>query len=130
MRRFTAFLLALAAALPGAGPAKAQVARTWVGPVGDDANACNRPDIPCKSFQGALAKTSPGGEISVVSPGGYGPVIINKSVTINGLWGGEAGVLVGQGINGVSITIAPTDVVVLRGLYIKGMATAATGVRV
>ena len=60
--------------------ASAQATRTWVSGVGDDANSCSR-KAPCLTFAGALAKTSDGGVISVLDPGGYGAVTINKSVT-------------------------------------------------
>jgi hypothetical protein len=46
----------IAAVLPG-NPASAQASRTWVSGVGDDANPCSR-TAPCKTFAGAISKTS------------------------------------------------------------------------
>ena len=43
--------------------ARAQATRTWVSGVGDDANPCSR-TAPCKTFAGAISKTSAGGETS------------------------------------------------------------------
>jgi hypothetical protein len=63
--------------------AQAQATRTWVSGVGDDANPCSR-TAPCKTFAGAISKTAPCGEISVLDPGGFGAVTITKSITING----------------------------------------------
>jgi len=42
------------------GAAYAQATRTWVSGVGDDANPCSR-TAPCKTFAGAISKTSAGG---------------------------------------------------------------------
>src|SRR5438270_3764224 len=65
-----------------AAPAAATT-RTWVSGTGNDADPCSF-TAPCKTFGGAIAKTDAGGEISVMGPGGYGTVTINKSLTING----------------------------------------------
>src|SRR6187455_2787715 len=62
--------------------AYAQAGRTWVSGVGDDVNPCSR-TAPCKTFAGAISKTSSGGEIDVLDPGAFGAVTITKSVTID-----------------------------------------------
>ena len=69
----------------------AQATRTWVSGVGDDANPCSR-TAPCKTFAGAISKTAPCGEISVLDPGGFGAVTITKAITLNGT-GTLAGIL-------------------------------------
>jgi hypothetical protein len=93
--------------------------------VGDDANPCSR-TAPCKTFAGAISKTAAGGEIDVLDPGGFGGVTITKSISIEA--NGElAGVLV-AGTNGITVNAGPTDVVVLRGLTIEGIATGLSGV--
>src|SRR5437016_11072842 len=69
-----AFVL-IALALPAS--AFAQVSRTWVSGVGDDANPCSR-TAPCKTFAGAISKTASGGEINCLDPGGFGAVTITK----------------------------------------------------
>jgi hypothetical protein len=51
--------------------------------VGDDANPCSR-TAPCKTWVGAISKTFIGGEINALDPGGYGPVTITKSITLDG----------------------------------------------
>jgi len=106
--------------------ASAQATRTWVSGVGDDANPCSR-TAPCKTFAGAISKTAAGGEISVIDPGGFGGVTITKSITINNV-GPEAGVLV-SGTNGIVISAAASDRVVLRGLTIEGVGTGLNGVK-
>lgn len=106
--------------------AQAQATRTWVSGVGDDANPCSR-TAPCKTFAGAISKTAAAGEISVLDPGGFGTITINKSLTING-YGQIAGILA-AGTNGVNITAGANDTVVLRNLSINGANTGTNGVR-
>src|SRR5689334_18919538 len=123
----TSFILALATA------AQAQATRTWVSGVGDDLNPCSR-TAPCKTFAGAISKTSKDGEISVLDPGGYGAVTITKSIYINGTHGAGYGSILNASVNGVVINI--TDVndvrkaVRLRALDINGVSTGINGVSI
>jgi len=107
--------------------AHAQATRTWVSGVGDDANPCSR-TAPCKTFAGAISKTAAGGEINVLDPGGFGAVTITKSISIIADHV-EGGVLV-SGTNGIVISAAGTDRVVLEGLDIEGLGTGINGVNV
>src|SRR5580693_2238323 len=95
--RFLALLGLLLAVLLFAAPASAQATRTWVSGVGDDANPCSR-TAPCKTFAGAISKTSAGGEINCLDPGGFGALTITQAITIS-CEAGTAGVLV-SGTNG------------------------------
>jgi hypothetical protein len=104
----------------------AQVTRTWVSGVGDDANPCSR-TAPCKTFAGAISKTAPSGEINVLDPGGFGAVTITKSISILSQF--EAGVLVSSG-NGVIVNAGATDVIVLEGLDFEGVGAGLNGVRI
>jgi len=116
------FLLLLASSF-----AFAQATRTWVSGVGDDANPCSR-TAPCKTFAGAISKTSAGGTIDVLDPGGFGAVTITKAITLENV-GEVAGVLV-SGTNGIVISAGVNDVVVLRGLSIDGInGQGLSGVR-
>jgi hypothetical protein len=117
--RFSLSSLALLGLLFSASFAQAQATRTWVSGVGDDANPCSR-TAPCKTFAGAISKTAAGGEIDVLDPGGFGAVTITKSISIEAE-GVIAGVLV-AGTNGIVVSAGPTDVVVIRGLTIEGLA--------
>ncbi len=129
MNRFTRTVLqgtsifALALFMPAL--AHAQASRTWVSGVGDDANPCSR-TAPCKTFAGAISKTAPGGEISVLDPGGYGAVTITKAITISGD-GTLASVLV-SGTNGIVINAGVNDVVILRNLSLNGIGSGINGV--
>jgi hypothetical protein len=107
--------------------AQAQATRTWVSGVGDDANPCSR-TAPCKTFAGAISKTAPGGEISVLDPGGFGAVTITKSITINGT-GQIAGIL-NAGTTGVIINAGASDSIVLRDISIVGAGTGVNGIRI
>src|ERR1700689_220112 len=128
----SAFLSALLGALFLAGlaiaPAHAQATRTWVSGVGDDANPCSR-TAPCKTFAGAIAKTTAAGEINVLDPGGFGAVTITKAMSIYNDGVGEAGGLV-SGTNGIIIQAAATDIVNLRGLVIDGVNASLVGIQI
>jgi len=125
----------LAKLLPGllvatafyAVPAHAQATRTWVSGVGDDVNPCSR-TAPCKTFAGAISKTAAGGEIDCLDPGGFGTVVITKSMTIDcsGTFGSSLasntnGFTINDGSSGFPGTIR----VVLRGLSINGAGGGA-----
>lgn len=111
--------------------AAAQATRTWVAGMGDDINACSRSQ-PCKTFAGAISKTSTGGEINTIDAGGYGTVVISKSITIDGT-GGMAGVL-STGSNGIIINITSAGdsakTVRLRRLSLNGGGTGMDGIKI
>ena len=111
--------------------AEAQAPRTWVSGVGDDANPCSR-TAPCKTFAGAISKTAKGGEINCLDGGGFGSVVITKSITIDGS-GAMSGVIGAQSF-GIIINIADTaadaGVVRIRGLTLNGAGTGTTGIRI
>jgi hypothetical protein len=112
-----------------AAPAHAQATRTWVSGVGDDVNPCSR-TAPCKTFAGAISKTAAGSEISVLDPGGYGAVTINKSITINGTHGSGYGSILAAGASaGITINSA-TAIVRLKSLDINGAGTGVDGIKI
>src|SRR5580698_9376262 len=115
----SALLGALFVAGLAIAPAHAQATRTWVSGVGDDANPCSR-TAPCKTWPGAISKTAPGGEIDALDPGGFGAVTITKSITLDGGGGQVASILV-SGTNGINVSAAATDVVILRNLRFNGL---------
>src|SRR2546427_2028348 len=106
--------------------AHAQATRTWVSGVGDDANPCSR-TAPCKTFAGAISKTSTAGEIDALDPGGFGAVTIAKSITIDGI----------TGLSGIAASLttgiivnASGAVVILRNLEINGMGNGIRGIHI
>jgi hypothetical protein len=107
-------------------PANAQT-RTWVSGVGDDLNPCSR-TAPCKTFAGAFSKTSAGGEINCLDPGGYGTLNITKGITIDCGW--THGSALAANTNGFLIN-GPVIHVTLRGLSINGAnTTTGNGIRI
>lgn len=119
--------MAICAVMGATSPSLAQAPRTWVSGVGDDANPCSR-TAPCKTFAGAISKTTAGGEISVLDPGGFGAVTITKSISITNDGAGEAGILA-SGTNGIIIAAGASDIVNLRGLVVDGAGTGLVGIK-
>ncbi len=114
--------------LLNATPGHAQLTRTWVSAAGDDSNTCALSD-PCQTFAGALAKTAAGGYIGVLGPGGYGHVVIDKSVTIDGGGAAIASVLeTVPNASAIYITAGNTDVVTLRNLSLVGGKKSLNGI--
>jgi hypothetical protein len=99
--------------------------RTWVSGVGDDANPGSR-TAPCKTFAGAISKTTAPGEINVIDPGGFGAITITKAVTIDGA--GTFASILASGTAGVVVNAGPNDVVTLRNLSINGAGTGLDGI--
>jgi len=100
--------------------------RTFVASIGNDANACSLA-APCRSFGVAITHTSAGGEVIVLDSAGYGPVAINKSVSIIAPDGVYAGISVSSG-NGVNVD-APGGIVRLRGLSMNGLSSSGIGIK-
>src|SRR5580698_1816374 len=125
MRRIGLLALAIGFLVPflAAAPAHAQATRTWVSGVGDDANPCSR-TAPCKTFAGAISKTSASGEINCLDPGGFGGITITKAITLN--CSATLGSILVAGTPGVTIN-APAAIVVLRGLQLQGLGPGSSG---
>ncbi|MFI5022497.1 MAG: right-handed parallel beta-helix repeat-containing protein [Alphaproteobacteria bacterium] len=109
-----------------AAPAQAQATRTWISGVGDDANPCSR-TAPCKTFAGAISKTSTNGEINCLDPGGFGALTITKSISLLCGQSGESGVLV-SGTNGINVVTTAGSIVVIRGIDFEGLTTGLAGI--
>jgi hypothetical protein len=113
--------LAIAVALCSQA-AQAQSARTFVSAArGDDANPCNSIAAPCRTFQAAHDKTLSDGEVTVLDPGGYGSLIITRSINIINDGAGEASVLVSGGAVGILVNAPPAGYVNLRGITVQGI---------
>ena len=114
--------------------AQAQATRTWVSGVGDDVNPCSR-TAPCKTFAGAISKTSINGEIDALDPGGFGAVTITKSITLDGGTGSGWASILASGTTGIIINIPvnandPLRQVILKHLSINGAGlSGAIGTR-
>ena len=116
-RGVVAVCAALLAIFSGAATGASPV--TYVATYGVDSATCSLVQ-PCRSFAGALPQTNDGGQIVVLDSGGYGPVQIDKSVSIIAPEGVYAGISVFTGV-GVHITV-PAHVR-LVGLNIVGFSS-------
>ena len=103
-------------------PANAR-ARVFVASYGNDANSCTF-GSPCKTFKQAVNVVDAGGEVTAIDSAGFGPININKSVTITSPPGIEAGI-VPTGNSAITIAPGSTATVILRGLTIDGTGTSA-----
>src|SRR5262249_6781459 len=103
-------------------PAQASSLRTFVSGTGSSGNvglSCPR-TAPCRNFADAYSVTDPNGEITVLDPGSYGALTIQKNISIVNDGVGEAGILVSGGFTGLTIDAAGAAVT-LRGITIKGI---------
>ena len=124
----TVLATALACSL-GTAPANAR-ARVFVASYGNDSNPCTFLS-PCRNFQQAVNVVDAGGEVTAIDSAGFGPISIDKSVTITSPAGVEAGIAAAAGGTAVSINL-PADgqnhTVVLSGLTIAGNNSAYYGI--
>ena len=110
--------------------AQAAATRTFVSTIGNDANTsvnCS-PAAPCRTFTAALSVTNAGGEIVVLTSGGYGPATISQPVIITAV-GVDASISVTTS-GGVGLNIGTTGNVTLIGLSLHGEATGYNGIQV
>jgi hypothetical protein len=99
--------------------------QTWVSSLGSDANQCTR-DAPCMTFAAAMTGTLPGGEIDVLDPGDFGPLIITKAISIYNVALGVGGIVPGPATSGIVINAGVKDLVNLRGLIFDGATASGT----
>jgi hypothetical protein len=111
-----------------AAPAQAQRDRVFVASYGSDSNPCTF-GSPCKTFQNAVNVVAAGGEVTAIDSAGFGPLGIDKAVTITSPNGVEAGIAAAAGQDAIDIGAGPSDVVVLSGLTLEGAGTAANGIK-
>ena len=107
--------------------ANAQNTRSAVAVTGSDAATCTVPD-PCRTFGVALSKTNSGGEVVVLSSGGYGPFEVFQSVTIVSPPGIYAAIAPPSSGTAIRISGPSGNSVVLRGLYLNGSLGGLFGV--
>jgi hypothetical protein len=126
--RSTRVALALAAVVSATPALAATVQRTAVASFGIDSNPCTIAS-PCRSFNAAIAQTTPGGEVVILDTAGYGPMVIDRAIKVigpSGVYGGISVLGAGGGVTaGVVINAGDTDTVTLRGLDITGVPTVA-----
>jgi hypothetical protein len=104
-------------------PANAQAPRTFVSAAGTDNPKCSFA-APCRHFQAAVTAISPGGEVDALDPAGYGPITIDRAITIEGQ--GWSYIAPPAGGNAITIAIASgTGNVAIHGVSLNGAGIAA-----
>jgi hypothetical protein len=78
------------------------------------------------TFAAAMAGTLPGGEIDVLDPGDFGPLIITRAISIYNVALGVGGIVPGPATSGIVINAGVKDVVNLRGLIFDGATASGT----
>jgi hypothetical protein len=123
--------LALSAmALTFSVSAQAGASRTFVSTIGNDSNTsanCSA-TANCRTFGAALSVTNAGGEVVVVTSGGYGPATISQPVIITAI-GIDASISVTT-TGGSGLTINTPGNVTLIGLNLHGEATGYLGINI
>lgn len=117
-RAFVALnFVGLVASLCGATYAKAST-DTYVSATGVDSSDCQIA-APCATLRRALAQTAPGGTVTILTSGRYGPVDVRRAVHI--MADGVSAVVDGLGACNAPICVdaGPNDVVTLHGLTIN-----------
>ena len=129
MKKSAFVAAALVAAGLSASAVSAATFRTAVAVSGVDTNPCT-PAAPCRTISYALTQTSPGGEMFILSSGGYGAFTVTQAVTISAPSGIIAAVSAASG-NAITVTAGISDTVILNGFLLDGLAGAGTnGVQV
>lgn len=115
---------AIVAAIVLSGSAAQAASKTFVRAGGTDSGACPA-TTPCASLSYAYDQTTAGGELFCLSAGGYGPLYISKSITVDCRGtGGTPGWGLNTGF--IDINTAPSDRVVLRGLEFQSTTGAGS----
>jgi len=108
----------------------ASSSRSFVSTTGSDTNTAANCSATanCRSFTAALSVTNPGGEIVVLSSGGYGPATIGQSVVITAIGVDAALSQTTSGQNGLNINTGGN--VTLVGLNLHGEGAGMNGLNV
>jgi hypothetical protein len=123
-----AFLLTIIVAALASMPAHAQ--RVFVSGEGLDTNPCTV-TLPCRTFQQAYNTAPANGEIDVLDPAGYGPLVITHGISIQAHgFGGITQTASCTTCAAITISVTTTDPVTLNGLLIDGAGTGNLGINI
>jgi Right handed beta helix region len=123
-KRLSILFAAFLTTLVWAAVTQALPSQTFVSSTGNDANDCTQ-STPCRTFAGAVPKTSAKGIITALDSSTYGIVTVNKALTLQAAPGVYAGLQGGRADDVVTISAGTTDVVVLRNLSVITQSIAA-----
>jgi hypothetical protein len=119
-------------AVPGLGSAATVpgVVKTWVSTTGKDVGTCPI-TAPCQTFQYAHDQTASGGEIDVKDSGGFGQIVITKSINIVAADGVLALISVPAHGDGITVNAGPDDRVSISGVSVDCHKTpASNGIKI
>lgn len=121
---FFVFMFVLAGSLV----VSAQSTTTYIAAsTGTDSGPCTSA-APCRNLTYALTQTQAGGAITILDSGEFASVSILKAITIQAAPGVKAIISAASG-DALTIGVAATDFVTLRGLTLEGQGTANFGIR-
>ncbi len=123
----TNFIVGAAMALAFTFTAQAQNTVSYVSVTGTDTDACTL-SAHCRTFAKALSVTDSGGEIIVVSSGGYGAATISQAVTINAV--GVVATISETTAGQNALYINTTENVTINGLNLIGGGSGNDGILV
>jgi hypothetical protein len=107
--------------------AQATTIRTHVSINGNDANVasdCKR-TTPCRTFAAAYTVTQSSGEIVALDSAGFGPITIDRPVTITGP-ADLSYISVAANTVGITLNAGATDRIVIRNVHINGDGASNT----
>jgi hypothetical protein len=107
--------------------AQATTNRTYVSINGNDANVasdCKRM-TPCRTFAAAFTVTQSSGEIVALDSAGFGPITIDRPVTITGP-ADLSYISVAANTVGITLSAGATDRIVIRNIHINGDGASNT----
>ena len=116
----------------GLGGARAAPAlnRIWVSGKGVDAAGCAAATNPCRTLQYAHDNLNSGGQIYVLDPSGFGPLVISKAISVINDGVGDVVIEAAvAGQNAIIVNAGPNDAINLRGLTIEGNGGSPVGVQ-
>lgn len=115
-------VLLMVAAAPAA---LAQAVRTWVSGAGIDTNPCTLTQ-PCRNFAAAIGQVADGGEVVALDSAGYGPVTINKQVSLVAPQGVHAAIAP-TSTAAITVLAQGDDHIIIRNLFLNSQG-AGTGI--
>lgn len=127
--RAAAGAIALAACFASA-PAFAAF-QSFVSTKGANVGTCATVTAPCRTFAYAHNQTNPGGEIIALDAGDYGPLFINKSLSITAaVEGVSARGELGGFLSTIFVSSGSEGVVELTGLTFDGLGSVENGLNI
>lgn len=98
----------------------AQLARTYVSHLGNNANPCTRTS-PCRQVNRGIDAVQPGGEVVILDTANYQGFTVNKAVSITASPDASPAITVVSGNTAIVINAGSSDVVKIQGITVNGL---------